>query len=145
MEASAKLEFPIFLGGRVFGAVHRARAELRQAEIERDQTRQSVAIEFERSRDEVARSLAALAARRGTVALATRAHELARVRYENGLSTQLEVSDARLRMLQSRANEAEALRDYRVALAGLEHALGRPIATREASIDDLPRLLEETP
>jgi len=144
VEASAKLEFPFFQGTRTFGAVQRARAELRQAEIERDQARAAAAIDFQVARDEVRRALAALAARRGTVQLATRAHQLARVRYDNGLSTQLEVSDARLRMLQARANEAEALRDYRLALAGMEHALGRPLVTTDVPIDELPRLEEET-
>ena len=144
VEASAKLEFPFFQGTRTFGAVARARAELRQAEIERDQARAVAAIQFRTACDEVERSLAALAARRGTVQLATRGHELARIRYENGISTQLEVSDARLRMLQARANEAEALRDYRLALAALEHALGRPLVTADVPMDSLPRLVEET-
>ncbi|MDO8665813.1 MAG: TolC family protein, partial [Gemmatimonadales bacterium] len=52
---------------------------------------------------------------------------LASVRYANGIAVALEVSDARLAMQQSRVNEAQATRDYLLAIAGLERALGRTV------------------
>ena len=74
------------------------------------------------ARQEVQRALATLAARRGTAALAQRAHHLATVRWTNGLSTQLEVSDARLQMQTAEVNEVAAVKDYRLALLRLERA-----------------------
>jgi len=79
-----------------------------------------------------------LAARRGTAALARRAHYLATVRWQNGLSTQLEVSDARLQMQTAAVNEIAAVKDYRLALLRLERACGRPLVLGTTPIDELP-------
>jgi hypothetical protein len=48
---------------------------------------------------------------------ATRAFEIAQVRYQAGLSTQLELSDSRLLSQQAEANRAQAARDLQVARA----------------------------
>jgi outer membrane protein len=66
-----------------------------------------------------------------TVGLASEAYDLARIRYESGLSTQLEVFDAELALTQARLTHAEALYRYRVALAELENHLGRSPALPE--------------
>lgn len=136
MDASLKLEWPLFQGFRTFGAVERATAELRTAEAQRDQVRAAVEIEVERARQEVRRALALLAARRGTAALSQRAWEIARVRYSNGISTSLELSDARLRLHQARVDEVTAVRDYRYALAQLEYAGGQPLTLVERPLND---------
>ncbi len=43
------------------------------------------------------------------------AYEIAELRYREGLSTQLELSDARLLLQQAQANRAQAARDVQVA------------------------------
>lgn len=136
-QASLQLTFPLFLGGRTFGDVQQARAGFAMATAERDRTRESVAIEVEQARAEMERTRSLLAARRETVRQATRAHELAGVRYHNGMATQLEVSDARLQMQTAEVNEVQAARDYLVALAALERALGRPLTTVRKPLDEL--------
>ncbi len=139
LEATVLLDFPLFLGFRTSGGIQRAGAELRQAEAARDRMRQTVDLEIETGRQEARRALATLAARRGTVALATRAHELALIRFGNGLSTQLEVADARLGRETAELNEARATRDYRVALARLEFALGAPLPVRPRPLSEIAR------
>lgn len=141
IDGSIKLEWPLFQGFRTFGAVQRATGELRQAEARRDLTRQSVALDLEYSRQELHRSLSTLAARRGTVALARRTHELASVRYQNGLSTALEVSDARLKLQTAEVNAVAALKDYRLSLARLERASGGPLAMTTTSLDAIPTIV----
>ena len=138
IQGSLKLDFPLVLGLRTFGSVARARAELRRAEAERDQLRRQVAVEAETARQEVWRTLAELRARRGTAALARRAHQIATVRYANGIATPLELSDARLQLQTSEVNEVQAIKDYLAALAGLEFALGRPVPTAPMPLDQLP-------
>lgn len=125
--ASLSLSMPLFDGFRTRGRVEQARAELSRAELVLAQTRESVGIEVEQARAEMVRARALVSARRQTVAQAARAHHLASVRYANGIAAALEVSDARLAMQQSRVNEAQATRDYLLAIAGLERALGRPV------------------
>jgi len=140
IDGSVKLEWPLFQGFRTFGAVQRATGELRQAEARRDLTLQSVALDLESARQEMRRSLSSLAARRGTVALARRTHELASVRYQNGLSTALEVSDARLKLQTAEVNAVAALKDYRLALARLERASGAPLSMTTTTLESLPTI-----
>lgn len=125
--AEVRLSFPMFLGLRTVGAMERARAALELARAQRDQVREQVALDVAQARAELARTQSLLAARRGTVRQARRAQHLASVRYANGMATQLEVTDARLLAQQAEVNEVQATRDYLLALAQLERALGRPV------------------
>ena len=134
---SAKLTVPIFQGFRTSGAIDRAKADLRTAELDRDQVALRVEIELDQASQDLRRTLIVLAARRGTVALAERTWGLARTRYDNGMATQLEVSDARFKMLTAKADAADALREYRTALARLEYALGHTPNTRLVTLDDI--------
>ena len=49
---------------------------------------------------------------------------LARIRYENGLTSQLEVLDAERNLLSAELNRADALRAQRAAVADVVKALG---------------------
>jgi outer membrane protein TolC len=49
------------------------------------------------------------------------------VRYVNQIASSIEVSDARLALQQARVNEAQSTRDYLLAVAGVERALGKPV------------------
>ncbi len=137
IQGTARLEFPLFLGLKSFGAIQRATAEVRKAEVRREELRQQLELDIERARQDVRRTLALLLARRGTVDLARRAHYLANVRYTNGISTQLEVTDARFQMMTSEGNEVIAARDYLYALAQLERALGRPVPTTRRAVNEI--------
>lgn len=135
--ADLRLSVPLFLGFRTIGAEERAQASLEQARAERDQVRELAALEVEQAAAEVRRAEALLAAQRATVRQARRAYQIATVRYTNGMSTQLEVSDSRLLEQRAEANEAQALRDYLVGLAELERALGRPAPIERRRVDDV--------
>ena len=76
---------------------------------------------------EYRRSQAQIRVTEETVALAERTLELADVRFANGLSTQLEVSDAALLLDQARVNHVQALHDYVKALAQIERTSGGQI------------------
>jgi outer membrane protein TolC len=125
--ASLTVSVPLFDGLRTHGAVVQAEADLARAQAQLAQTREGVAIEIEQARAEIVRARALVAARHETVGQATRAQHLASVRYANGIATALEVSDARLALQQASVNEAQATRDYLLAIAALERALGHPV------------------
>jgi outer membrane protein TolC len=103
---------------------------------QRDQARAQTTIDAVQARADVDRTFSLLSARRQTVTEADRALHLASVRYGNGLSTRLEVSDARLARRQAEVNAVQATRDYLVALARLEHAMGRPLNLLQRSLPD---------
>ena len=61
--------------------------------------------------------MAVLEASAGTIEQATRAYQIAEVRFQSGVSTQLELADARLLLQLAEANRAQAARDLQVARA----------------------------
>jgi outer membrane protein TolC len=119
-----QLSVPVFDGFRTRGQVQQARAELAQVQLQREQVRQGLELDMEAALGEFDAALAQIEARRATVAQARRALELAELRFRSGLSTQLEVSNARLLLEQARVNEAQSLFNYVNALARLERASG---------------------
>ncbi|HVH10789.1 MAG TPA: TolC family protein [Gemmatimonadales bacterium] len=132
-----KLSFPIFNGFKTAGAIEQARAAVERAETQRDSLRRQVELDVTAAAAEVARTQALLVARQGTVRQARRAHVLAGVRYTNGMATELEVADARVAAQQAATNEVQATRDYFVALAQLERALGHAVPLVRRPIEQL--------
>ena len=125
--ASLGLSWNLFDGFRTRGQIAAARAELQQARLTLAQAREGAALEVERARNDLVRTRSLLDARQQTVGWATRAEHLATVRFTNGITTALEVSDARHALQQAQVYEASATRDYLLALAALERALGAPV------------------
>jgi outer membrane protein TolC len=122
---SLTVDVPIFDGLRRQAEVDQARVELRQSQLQLAQLREGVRLQYEQALGERRRAAADIAARTQTVNQAQRVHDLTVLRYERGLATQLEVSDARLALLQARTNLAQALTDYYVAQATVRRTLGQ--------------------
>ena len=122
--ASVNVSVPIFSGFRRQAEIDQARITLDQERLRLGQLRESVQLEYEQARGERERAAATIAARQRTVDQAQRVHDLTVLRYEQGLATQLEVSDARLALLQARTNLAQAISDFRIADASLTRSLG---------------------
>ena len=122
--ASLGVTIPIFSGFKRGADVEQARVELRQSRLELAQLREQVQLEYERARGEKERARSSIAARHRTVDQAQRVYDLTVLRYQKGLATQLETSDARLALLQARTNLAQAISDYYVADAQMQKALG---------------------
>lgn len=135
--AEVKLSIPIFQGLRTVGAMRRAEAALEQARAERDEVVEQVGLDVAQAHAELERARALLGARSATVRQASRAQHLASVRYAQGMSTQLEVTDARLLAQQAEINQVQATRDYLFALAQLERALGRPVPVESRPMEQI--------
>ncbi len=124
---------PIFDGLRAKGNLDLAQANRRLAELELQQTREEVAVDVARTRAELARAEATFDARRATSAEAEEAFRLATLRFNRGLSTQLEVTDAQLALLTAQTGEARAVAELHLATADLARALGRAIPLTSGS------------
>lgn len=135
--AAVKVSVPLFNGLRTEGTVARYRAQLDRAIANRDGVREQATLDLARARGELQRTQLLLLARRETVQQAQQADHIAQVRYSNGLTTQLEVSDARLLLQQAQVNEAQAMRDYLMAITQLERALGRPVRLERRSLEQI--------
>ena len=123
----ATISWPLFDGLRTRSNVSLAQANARLAEVQLSQERERVTLEAATARAELARTRAIFEARRQTSVEAEEAFRLASLRFQRGLSTQLEVSDAQLALLTAQTGEARATSDLYLAAAELARALGRPI------------------
>ncbi len=139
--AAVKVSVPLFNGLRTEGTVARYRAQLDRALANRDGVREQATLDLVRAKGELQRTQVLLLARRETVQQAQQANRIAQVRYTNGLTTQLEVSDARLLLQQAQVNEAQAMRDYLMAITQLERALGRPVKVEPRSLEQVRRTI----
>jgi len=107
--------FPIFTGGRIRGDELVAEANVRDARDRLHQTRQLAALDAQIALSTLRQAQAAWEASQGTAEQAQRAYDIADVRYREGLSTQLELTDSRNLLDQALANRAQAARDVLVA------------------------------
>ena len=113
----ASVSLPVLTGGRQRGDEHVARAELEQARLQLRQTQELAALDSRSAWAELMAARATWEASAGTIQQATRAFQIAEVRFREGVSTQLELSDSRLLLQQAQANRALAARDLQVARA----------------------------
>jgi outer membrane protein TolC len=111
------MSVPLLTGGRQRGDELVAQAELDQSRLQQRQTEELAALDTRSAWAELLAARAAWESTAGTVQQADRAFEIANVRYGAGVSTQLELSDARLQRQQAQANRALAARDLQVARA----------------------------
>jgi outer membrane protein TolC len=122
----ASLSLSVFNGGRTKANITSAGTELGEA-----RARQKLALELAEAETEgtlavLEAAVAAWQASAGTVEQAMRAYNIAEMRYREGISTQLELLDARLVLQQAQVNRAQAARDVQIA------------RTRVALLPDLP-------
>ncbi|MGH8641975.1 MAG: efflux transporter outer membrane subunit [Burkholderiales bacterium] len=115
---------PIFQGGRLFGEVEAVEARQRQTVALYQRTLQEAFREVRTALYTQVRAREAFEAEGLRVDALTETLRLARIRYENGLLSQLEVLDAERNLLQAQLNRADALRVQRAAVADVVRALG---------------------
>ncbi|GJG89508.1 hypothetical protein tb265_46890 [Gemmatimonadetes bacterium T265] len=117
------VQVPLFQGGRLLADVRQAEAQQEQSRLQLSQLERAVQVQYEQARLEQARARAEIAVRRRTVDQARRAYDLTLLRFEQGASTQLDVTSARADLLQARTNLAQAAADYATAGAAVARAL----------------------
>lgn len=125
--ATAGLAFslPLFDGRAGAGREQQAAAELSRERHRLEQLRENVRLEVQQARQTLESARERIDASASNVARAEKALEIAQTRFENGLSTQVELNDAELAVTQARTNHARALHAYAVARARLLAATGR--------------------
>jgi multidrug efflux system outer membrane protein len=115
---------PIFQGGRLFAEVDAVKARERQAVAQYQKTLQEAFREVRQALNTQVKARESFEAETTRTTALREAARLARIRYENGLISLLEVIDADRQLLQAELNRSEALRVQRAAVADLVKALG---------------------
>jgi outer membrane protein TolC len=111
----ASMSLPILTGGRIAAEEAIARAGVTEQKARLSLTRELADLDAASTRAELVAALAAWQASAGTIQQAARAYEIAELRYREGLSTQLELSDSRLLLAQAQVNRSSAARSLQVA------------------------------
>jgi multidrug efflux system outer membrane protein len=123
-QAAVALGQPIYAGGRLDAQVRAASARERQALA---QYQLAVQTAFREVRDALIAQIKArerLEAESDRVTALKATLQLARLRYQNGMTSQLELLDAERNLLAAEQNRIDALRAQRAAVADLFRALG---------------------
>lgn len=115
----AFVQVPLFTGGRLKAEEVAAQAKLGEAQARLKLTREVALADVEGTFAVFEAAQATWEASAGTVEQAERAYAIAELRYREGLSTQLELLDARLVLQQAQVTRAQAARDLQVARARL--------------------------
>jgi outer membrane protein TolC len=127
------VQLPLFTGGRIRGDREVARANLEQAKLRLQQTRELAQVDARSAQLQLASAEAAWQASSGTEEQATRAYQIAEIRYREGISTQTELYDLRIQQSQAQVNRAQAARDLQVARMRLALLPALPLATQASA------------
>jgi outer membrane protein TolC len=120
--AGLVLNFSIFDGGRTGGNIKERQAQHAQAVLQQAQMKDDITLEVEASWDALEQAWKALEVQKMTIASAEEGLRIARLRFETGVGTQLEVLSAQTALTEAQRLQAEALYNFRLAKASLEKA-----------------------
>jgi multidrug efflux system outer membrane protein len=118
------LSQPIFAGGRLEARTQAAQARERAAVAQYQKAIQSAFSEVRAALAAQARARESYDAESARADALAQSLRLARLRYDNGIASQLDVIDAERGLLTARSSRIEALRAHRAAIADLFRALG---------------------
>ena len=123
------LSFPFFTGGRVGGDILIAEAAVVESQQRLKLAQEGAALDAHASSSKLTEAEAAWQASIGTAGQAQRAYDIAEVRFREGISTQLELSETRVQLQQALANRARAARDLQIARKRLELLRDLPLSS----------------
>jgi outer membrane protein TolC len=120
-----RVSVPLFQGFRRTSRVGQKRAALEQAETQTRLGQDQARVQVRNLAEQVDEALDRARGQKLAVEQAQRGFEIASAQYREGLSSQLELTDAEVALRQSEFNYAQAVYDFLVARAQLDQATGR--------------------
>ncbi|MEX2181336.1 MAG: TolC family protein [Gemmatimonadaceae bacterium] len=125
---SLGLAFPVFSGGRVSGERMVAEADLLEARSRLQQTRDGAELDALLAVTQLEQAQAAYLASVGTDAQAEQAYRIAEVRFREGISTPVELTESRVQLEQARLQRVTTARDLEIAKLRLALLKDLPLA-----------------
>ena len=122
--AGVQMTWSLFDGWRTEGKVKEATALYERAGVELDDTGRRIELEVRTAHSNFIEADEVLKSQEKVLEEADEAVRLARARSEAGTGTQLDVLSAQTALTEARTTQIQALRDYSVARARLERAIG---------------------
>jgi outer membrane protein len=119
------LTWTLYDGGNRIARYREAKANWDSAKSNVKATELDISRDVEQAQINVTEANERIGAAQTAVASAQENFRLAQGRFDAGVGTILELTDAQLALTQSQNTEAQALADYQIALAQLDRAVGR--------------------
>ncbi len=120
-----QIQIPIFNGFGTQARVDQAQASFQQAIERLNFTKQALENELKNTIYRIEQSGRRIESQKSAVELAELGYKIARKRFESGVGTQLEVSNAEVNLAQARLNYLQAIYDYLIAMSDLEKLTGK--------------------
>lgn len=130
--AGVQLTWNIFDGLQTRGRVKQARALYEKAGIELDDTMRRIELDVRTAFSNFIEAREVLESQKKVLEQAEEALRLATARNEAGTGTQLDVLSAQTALTEARTTQIQALRDYEVARARLDRAVGMNVPVESA-------------
>lgn len=121
------LNLPIFSGFSVKNRVEQAEIQSKQLDETINYTKKQLDIGIRNTRNKMETSLEKIDTQKLNKAKARRSYQIAELRYSEGLSTQLEISNANINLLSAELGYLQAIYEYLVAQAELEFYMNQSI------------------
>lgn len=125
------LNFPLFQGGARSARIRQAQIQVKQAEFQRQDLENSVAMQVELAKDNVMLNVKQIASSGESVGQAERAHSIMQQSFEIGAASYLDLRDSELALTNSRLSYIQSIYNYLVAGAELELLLGNAVVPGE--------------
>lgn len=119
------LSIPIFNGNTIINKTKQVGLSLKELQLQRDYVSEAQDLQITSALDNMRTANEQLLVNKEAIAQAEKGYEIAKVRYNTGSGTILELNDSELALTQSRLNYQQALYNYLIAEATLEQVLGR--------------------
>lgn len=119
------LTFNLWQGNRTKNAVEQSTITFKQTEEQLEQLKDYTILEVNSKIQELRRVKSLIEVQERTVKLAQRAYDIAKVRYDEGAGSQLELQNADQDLRQARLNRVQAIHSYLVTKYELDQLLGR--------------------
>ena len=119
------IQIPLFDGFKTKNRVQQAKINIKKQDLILGQVKDGIIFEIKTAAWKLHEASEKLKASRVAVTQAEKGYSIAEVRYANGISTQIEVLDARLAETQAKIGELSALYELVTAKAALNRAVGK--------------------
>lgn len=122
--ASISLSYPIFNGFSTKASVRKAKVDKQQADLGYEKTREQVEFQVRDAFLRYSEANERLQSQRKTIEQAEEGLRIARIRYQNGVGTQLEILSSESALTMARTNYVQATHDVALAVYRLQRVTG---------------------
>jgi len=120
-----QLNIPIFNGRTVVNKAKQLKISLQELQLQKEYLKEGIDLQIQAAINSMKAAKEQLEANKDAIKQAERGYEIAKVRYNTGTGTILELNDSELSMTQANLTYQQSLYDYLIAQTNLEKVLGK--------------------